>query len=79
MRAVRSGWKLITVTARFGLDAALPDILMALAAWNGGQDCSHPYGARFTDLRVFSGLPSLYPEAEAQAKRRVGEPEPMPQ
>ena len=53
--------------------------LMGLAAWNGGQDCSHPYGARFTDLRVFSELPSLYPEAEAQAKRRVREPEPTRQ
>ena len=42
------------------------------------QDRSHPYGARFTDLRVFSELPSLYPEAEAQAKRRVREPEPIP-
>ena len=38
-----------------------------------------PYGARFTDLRVFSELPSLYPEAEAQAKRRVREPEPISQ
>ena len=62
------GLEAIAVTARFGLDAALPDILMARAASNGGQDCSHPYGARFTDLRVFSELPSLYPEAEAQAR-----------
>jgi hypothetical protein len=43
------------------------------------QGRSRPYGVRFTDLRVFSELPSLYPEAEAQAIRRVCEPEPIPQ
>ncbi len=42
------------------------------------QDHSDSYGPRFTDLRVFSELPSLYQEAEAQAKRRVREPEPIP-
>ncbi len=42
------------------------------------QDRSHPYRPRFT-LRVFSELPSLYQEAEAQAKRGVREPEPIPQ
>ena len=38
------------------------------------QDRSHSYGVRFTDLRVFSELPSLYPEAEGQAKQLVCKP-----
>ena len=72
----------IAVTARvmwFGLDAALPDILMAMAAWDRWQGRSHPYGARFTDLHVFSELPSLHPEAETQSKRPVCEPKLIPQ
>ena len=36
--------------ARFGADAALPDVLMALAACERRKDFSKPCGARFTDL-----------------------------
>ena len=35
---------------RFGADAALPDVLMALAACERRADFSRPCGARFTDL-----------------------------
>ncbi len=37
------------LVARFGADAALPDVLMALAARERRRDFSHPCGARFTD------------------------------
>jgi hypothetical protein len=36
--------------ARFGPEAALPDVLMALASCERRQDFSQPCGARFTDL-----------------------------
>jgi hypothetical protein len=36
--------------ARFGADAAGPDVLMALAACERRHDFSAPCGARFTDL-----------------------------
>ena len=35
---------------RFGADAALPDVLMDLAACPRRKDFSAPCGARFTDL-----------------------------
>jgi hypothetical protein len=41
--------------ARFGVDAALPDVLMALAACERRRDFSRPCGARFTDLAGFGG------------------------
>src|SRR5271165_4462866 len=44
-----------------------------------GAQVREPCAARFTDLRVFIELPSLNPEAEAQAKRLVCKPEPIPQ
>ena len=64
--------------AGFGADAALPDVLMALASCAQRADFTRPRGARFTDLRALSERPSLYPEAEAQAKKLVCEPEPIP-
>jgi len=36
--------------ARFGADAALPDVLMALVECERRKDFSRPCGARFTDL-----------------------------
>ena len=36
--------------ARFGADAALPDVLMALALCERRKDFSRPCGARFTDV-----------------------------
>jgi hypothetical protein len=36
--------------ARFGPDAALPDVLLALASCERRQEFSKPCGARFTDL-----------------------------
>jgi hypothetical protein len=38
--------------ARFGADAALPDVLMALASCERRKDFSRPCGARFTGLVV---------------------------
>jgi hypothetical protein len=38
------------VIERFGADAALPDVLMDLAACERRKDFSAPCGARFTDL-----------------------------
>jgi len=40
--------------ARFGADAALPDVLMALATCERRKDFSKPCGARFTDLAARS-------------------------
>jgi len=40
--------------ARFGQDAALPDVLMALAACERRKDFSRPCGARFTDFGPLS-------------------------
>jgi hypothetical protein len=42
--------------ARFSQDAALPDVLMALATCERRQDFSQPCGARFTDLRQTAQL-----------------------
>jgi hypothetical protein len=41
--------------ARFSADAALPDVLMALAACERRKDFSRPCGARFTDLARRAG------------------------
>jgi len=47
-RAGRYG--LTGLIERFGADAALPDVLMDLAACARRHDFSAPCGARFTDL-----------------------------
>jgi hypothetical protein len=36
--------------ARFGADAALPDVLLDLATCDRRRDFSRPCGAKFTDL-----------------------------
>jgi hypothetical protein len=36
--------------ARFGPDAALPDVLMALASCERRRDFSRPHDARYADL-----------------------------
>ena len=49
-RCGRDGsYRLDGLLARFGPDAALPDVLMALATCDRCQDFSRPCGARFTD------------------------------
>jgi hypothetical protein len=40
----------LSLMAPFGADAALPDVLMALASCDRRRDFSRPCGARFTDL-----------------------------
>ncbi len=50
-RCERAGrYRLAGPVARFGADAALPDVLMALASCERRKDFSRPCGARFTDL-----------------------------
>ena len=50
-RCGRAGsYRLDGLLARFGPDAALPDVLMALATCERRRDFSRPCGARFTDL-----------------------------
>jgi hypothetical protein len=50
-RCERAGsYRLDGLKARFGADAALPDVLMALATCDRRKDFSRPCGARFTDL-----------------------------
>jgi hypothetical protein len=50
-RCGRSGrYALSGLIERFGADAALPDVLMELAACERRKDFSAPCGARFTDL-----------------------------
>ncbi len=50
-RCGRAGsYRLDGLIARFGADAALPDVLVALAACERPADFSRPCGARFTDL-----------------------------
>ena len=47
-----SAWsyRLDGLLARLGTDAALPDVLMALAVGDRRKDFSRPCGARFSDL-----------------------------
>jgi hypothetical protein len=50
-RCERAGsYRLNGLLARFGADAALPDVLMALVSCERRADFSRPCGARFTDL-----------------------------
>ncbi len=50
-RCGRAGsYRLDSLMARFGPDAALPDVLMALASCERRRDFSQPCGARYTDL-----------------------------
>ena len=50
-RCDRAGsYRLDGLLARFGADAALPDLLLALASCERRKDFSKPCGARFTDL-----------------------------
>lgn len=50
-RCGRAGrYALVGLIERFGADAALPDVLMDLAACERRKDFSAPCGARFTDL-----------------------------
>jgi uncharacterized membrane protein len=74
-------------TATHGvIDAVLatPDEVRALEAHDDEDDPSRdlriaaPAAEGYVVMRVFSELPSLYPEAEAQAMRLVCKPEPIP-
>ena len=50
-RCGRAGrYRLDGLIARFGADAALPDVLLELAACERRADFSRPCGARFRDL-----------------------------
>jgi hypothetical protein len=50
-RCGRAGrYRLDGLIERFGADAALPDMLLALASCERRADFSRPCGARFTDL-----------------------------
>jgi hypothetical protein len=50
-RCGRAGrYRLAGLIERFGPDAALPDVLIALATCDRRRDFSKPCGARFTDL-----------------------------
>ncbi len=50
-RCGRAGrYRLVGLIERFGADAALPDVLLGLAACERRKDFSRPCGARFTDL-----------------------------
>ncbi len=54
-RCNRAGsYRLDGLVARFGADAALPDVLMALATCERRRDFSRPCGARFSDLGVLA-------------------------
>jgi uncharacterized membrane protein len=63
---------------------ATPDDIRALAAQDDEEDPSHdlrvaaPAREGYVMMRVFSELPSLYPEAEDDAKRLTCKPEPVP-
>ena len=67
------------------IDAVLatPEGVRVLEAHDDVEDPSHdlriaaPAPEGYVVTRVFSELPSLYPEAEAQAKRLVCKPEPI--
>src|ERR1700761_5765966 len=57
-RGGRTGsYRLDRLMARFGPDAALPDVLMALATCEHRRDFSQPCGARFADLTRQLTLP----------------------
>ncbi len=68
------------------IDAVLatPDDVRTLAAHDDEEDPSRdlriaaPSPQGYVAMRVFSELPSLYPEAEADAKRLSCKPEPVP-
>jgi uncharacterized membrane protein len=68
------------------IDAVLatPDDIRALAAHDDVEDPSRdlrvaaPSREGYVAMRVFSELPSLYPAAEAEAKRLTCKPEPIP-
>jgi hypothetical protein len=50
-RCERAGsYRFDGLMARFGADAALPDVLLALASCERRADFSKPCGASFTDL-----------------------------
>jgi hypothetical protein len=50
-RCGRAGsYALARLIERFGADAAMPDVLMDLAACERRKNFSQPCGARFTDL-----------------------------
>ncbi len=50
-RCGRAGsYRLDGLVGRFGPDAALPDVLLALATCERRRDFSRPCGARFADL-----------------------------
>lgn len=69
-----------------GMDVVLgtPEDLRALAAHDAEEAPSRdlrvaaPAREGYVMIRVFSELPSLYPEAEAEAKRLTCKPEPVP-
>ena len=68
------------------IDAVLatPEDVRTLAAHDDEEDPSRdlriaaPSPQGYVAMRVFSELPSLYPEAEAEAKRLMCKPEPVP-
>jgi uncharacterized membrane protein len=68
------------------IDAVLatPEDIRALAARDDEEDPSRdlrvaaPAREGYVLMRVFSELPSLYPEAEAEAKQLTCKPEPLP-
>jgi len=68
------------------IDAVIgsPDQVQALAEGDNEEDPSRdlrvaaPAREGYVLMRAFSDLPSLYPQAEAEAKRLVCKPEPMP-
>ncbi len=86
----RGGVAFYALTDRAGahgtIDAVLatPDEVRALAARDDEESPSHdlriaaPDREGYVVMRVFSELPSLYPEAEAAAKRLTCTPEPLP-
>ena len=62
---------------------ATPEDVRAIAASEDQEDPSHdlrvaaPEREGYALIRVFSELPSLYPEAQAQAKQLICKPEPI--
>jgi hypothetical protein len=58
---VRTGWSYRRegLIQRFSTNAALPDVLMALASCERRADFSRPCGARFTDLAAPLARPPL--------------------
>jgi uncharacterized membrane protein len=86
----RHGVSFYALTDRAGahgaIDAVLakPDDVAAMAAHDDEENPSRdlriaaPETQGYVMIRVFSELPSLYPEAEADARRLTCTPEPMP-